>query len=204
MKSYVPPHRRNNRPKSIDKKDDLKYLSKQKDSSSDNLKTIKFVDGEFPELINKNLTLNEGISIEKELNEGQKVEKSYAEITYEKENEEFLDKQDEIKEGWSIIEKNTDSNVVILDSMKIKKDRENLKQIEQMKKNNQYFNLRNKMIVNWNEFRDNENELLGDRSPYYNYKEEIEQLIIEDLEIERAIEEYNNQIEVNSDIDDFE
>tara|TARA_Y100000741_G_scaffold228015_3_gene174178 strand:+ start:2466 stop:3080 length:615 start_codon:yes stop_codon:yes gene_type:complete len=204
MKSYVPPHRRNNRPKSIDKKDDLKYLSKQKDSSSDNLKTIKFVDGEFPELINKNLTLNEGISIEKELNEGQKVEKSYAEITYEKENEEFLDKQDEIKEGWSIIEKNTDSNVVILDSMKIKKDRENLKQIEQMKKNNQYFNLRNKMIVNWNEFRDNENELLGDRSPYYNYKEEIEQLIIEDLEIERAIEEYNNQIEVNSDIDDLE
>ena len=204
MKSYVPPHRRNNRPKSIDKKDDLKYLSKQKDSSSDNLKTIKFVDGEFPELINKNLTLNEGISIEKELNEGQKVEKSYAEITYEKENEEFLDKQDEIKEGWSIIEKNTDSNVVILDSMKIKKDRENLKQIEQMKKNNQYFNLRNKMINNWNEFRDNENELLGDRSPYYNYKEEIEQLIIEDLEIERAIEEYNNQIEVNSDIDDLE
>ena len=30
------------------------------------------------------------------------------------------------------------------------------------------------MIENWNTFRDNDIEILGDRSIYYNYKEELE------------------------------
>ena len=46
--------------------------------------------------------------------------------------------------------------------------------LAKFKENNNYFNNLNKMIENWNNFRDIENELRGDLSIYYNYKEEIE------------------------------
>ena len=59
------------------------------------------------------------------------------------------------------------------------------------------------MIKNWNNFRDTENELRGDLSPYYNYKEEIEKLKEEDLLYELRVNEfYHNQN--NSDSDDEE
>ena len=49
-----------------------------------------------------------------------------------------------------------------------------------------------KMINNWNNFRDNDIELRGDLSIYYNYKNEIEKIITEDKEIEETMKERLN------------
>ena len=57
------------------------------------------------------------------------------------------------------------------------------------------------MIENWNNFRDTENELHGDLSPYYYYKEEIEKMRLEDSILEKRIDEYQKSINYNSDND---
>ncbi len=44
----------------------------------------------------------------------------------------------------------------------------------------------------WNKFRDEQNDLLGDLSPYFNYKEEIDKMVKEDEYIAEQIYEYNN------------
>ena len=76
--------------------------------------------------------------------------------------------------------------------------------MKKIKDNNNYFNNVNKMINNWNNFRDNENELSGDLSPYNNYKEEIEKMRLEDLKIEEEMEEFNERMLLNSDSDEDE
>ena len=43
-----------------------------------------------------------------------------------------------------------------------------------------YTNTMNAMINNWNNYRDELNDLLGDISPYFNYKEIIQKMIDED------------------------
>ena len=44
----------------------------------------------------------------------------------------------------------------------------------------------------WNKFRDEQNDLLGDLSPYINYEEEIDKMVKEDEYIAEQIYEYNN------------
>ena len=56
----------------------------------------------------------------------------------------------------------------------------------------------NKMIERWNNFRDTENFIRGDLSAFYNYKEELERIINEDLRLEEEIKEYNKLIETES------
>ena len=55
------------------------------------------------------------------------------------------------------------------------------------------------MINNWNNYRDDLNELLGDISPYYNYKETIQQMIDEDTNLFEEL--YNHKSAVYSDND---
>ena len=50
----------------------------------------------------------------------------------------------------------------------------------------------NKMIANWNNFRDKDIELNGDLSLYFNYKEEIIKIINEDRIIEEMFNNDNN------------
>ena len=47
------------------------------------------------------------------------------------------------------------------------------------------------MIGRWNNFRDTENELRGDLSPYINYKNELEELMNEDRYIAELLYEKN-------------
>ena len=58
-------------------------------------------------------------------------------------------------------------------------------------KNNDLYYL-NKMVDNWNKFRDYDIEVLGDRSLYFNYKQEIEEMIKEEEYINYEI---NNKYE---------
>ena len=52
------------------------------------------------------------------------------------------------------------------------------------------------MINNWDKFRDYENELLGSRSFYYNYKEELAMIEKEEKYIQ---DEIDNKFETLSD-----
>jgi len=105
---------------------------------------------------------------------------SYSEITKKNNNEK---KTVNIYENnsWTIINKKTKE-------IKVSKSTILLKELIEEK------NLKKKldrMIKNWNNFRDEINELLGDTSPYYNYKEEIQKMVDEDNMINELI--YDNE-----------
>jgi len=57
------------------------------------------------------------------------------------------------------------------------------------------------MITNWNNFRDTENELMGDRSRFINYEKELDDMIKEEEMIMEVMNEYMNKI--NSDDSDY-
>ena len=181
MSAYLPPHLKNKK----------KYQKKptQKPKTQD----IKITEEEFPELI----------SSSKNNDETQNLEKSFAEIAEKEEKQEVNKNLDKIKAGWSIIKRDEKSNIVILDSKETIEKKERLSLIEKLRENSIYLNNLDKMIENWNYFRDVENELRGDLSPYYYYKKELEEMRKEDLIYnQRVYEFYHNQN--NSDSDDEE
>jgi len=47
------------------------------------------------------------------------------------------------------------------------------------------------MVNNWKNYRMEVNMILGDRSPYINTEREIDEIIKEELKIQREIDEYN-------------
>jgi hypothetical protein len=177
MTTYVPPHLRN----------------RTKNEKKEPTTEVRIKNEEFPELVSSSkkndITTN--------------LKKSFAEVTFKEEKHEVDNNLVEIKAGWSIIKKDTLSNIVILDSKETIQTKERLRLNEKLKENNKYFkNLKN-MIENWNNFRDTENELRGDLSPYYNYKEELEKMKEENLYYElQADEFYHNQNDSDSDDDE--
>ena len=168
------------------------YIAPHLRNNKNNRKNIK--EEEFPELT----------SITKKNNTIQNVKKSFAEIALKEETKEGIDSLDEIKAGWSIIKKDSKSKIVILDSKKTIERKERLVVNEKQKENNEYFKNLTKMIDNWNNFRDRENELSGDLSPYYYYKEEIEKMKEENLLYEQKAEEFYRNSQNNSDSEDDE
>lgn len=181
MTAYVPPQLRNKQ------KYQKKLTHKPKTIE------IKITDEEFPQLI----------SSSKKNDTTPNLEKSFAEIAEKEEIQELNNNLDKINPGWSIIKKDEKSNIVILDSKETIETKERLSLTEKLKENTIYFNNLNKMIKHWNYFRDVENELRGDLSPYYYYKEELEELRKEDLMYAQRVDEfYYNQN--NSDSDDEE
>jgi len=67
-------------------------------------------------------------------------------------------------------------------------------------------NAYDKMVNNWINYRREMNDLLGDRSPFINTEKEIENMIKEELKIEKEIEEYNEdkkmgRLELKEDMD---
>lgn len=106
-----------------------------------------------------------------------------------KEKKNFKNTQDLLNNGYSIIKKNEKTQKIeIIESNKTKY----LKSKFEKENYNRKFL---EMIENWNNFRDNDIELRGDMSIYYNYKEEIEEMIIEDKEIEDMLNEKLNDKE---------
>ena len=122
--------------------------------------------------------------------------KSYANITkHEKINknieEEF--KKDIKKNGWYFLNKN---NILLNQVNNNKKLSTN--QMETSYEKN-YINCINKLSNNWNNFRNKDIELVGDRSKYINYEEEINNIVYEEEEIQRKIQEYNETLSEDSD-----
>lgn len=109
-------------------------------------------------------------------------EKSYASC-FINNIEEYKEDKITLNNNWTTINKKT-KKIVISESTKLLK--------EKYEKEN-YYRLLEKMINNWNNYRDEMNDLLGDRSPFLNYKKEIENLVKEDIKINKMIEERENE-----------
>lgn len=98
----------------------------------------------------------------------------------------FKNNTELLNNGYTIIKRNRETQKIeIIESKKTKETKE---KINKKNYNRKLIN----MVNNWNNFRDNDIELRGDMSIYYNYKEEIEQLINEDKEIEYMLNERLN------------
>ena len=97
-----------------------------------------------------------------------------------------------LKSGYTIIKKDSSNKIIFLN----RKKRANELKNEELNKisieKNKIINGLNKMTNNWDNYRDSINELYGDRSPYINYKEEIELMIEEDMKILEEINNNNN------------
>lgn len=96
--------------------------------------------------------------------------------------------------GWTILKKNN-KKITILRPY-------NEQFLKEKIEKKQIILILNKMIANWNNFRDNDIELNGDLSLYFNYKSELEKLINEDNIIEQMFDVDNNSVYSDNDCSD--
>jgi hypothetical protein len=87
---------------------------------------------------------------------------------------------DKVKKGWLILNK---KNLI-----KYREERERLKNIDD---NKIYPNVFDKLIRNWENYRNSDIELMGDRSRFINTEKEINDMIKEERKIMREIADYN-------------
>ena len=121
---------------------------------------------------------------------------SYSNITQnitKKKEKELTDNDRLLINGYTIIRKNKNKIVKVTSKNTERKIENNKKEIEEKNYNDKCYNLRSKMINNWNNFRDTENSLSGDLSRFYNYKNELNNM----LEEEEFILEKMNIMNIN-------
>ena len=68
---------------------------------------------------------------------------------------------------------------------------------------NNIYEVYDKLSKNWNSFRDEVNYLYGDRSPYINYKEELNKIVEEENNIYQEMYNYHN-LQSSDDDDDYD
>jgi len=115
---------------------------------------------------------------------------NYSDALKKKEKKEILfdnTLKNYLNNGYSIIRKHN-NNVEIINSY----INENIKKLNNTKKNKF---LLNKMINNWNDFREQDIEYYGTRSVYFDYKTIIENMVKEDNKINEEL--YNTINNVN-------
>ena len=104
-------------------------------------------------------------------------------------------KEDYLKNGYSLIKRNPLTKKVEItlsyNYEAINKDLESKK----------YKRGIETMIHNWNSYRDEINNILGDTSPYYNYKETIQKMIEEDNYYSELYRISSNHIHYDNDSD---
>jgi len=96
--------------------------------------------------------------------------------------------------GWTILKRNNKKNTIIPPY--------NEQFLKEKIEKKQIILVLNKMISNWNNFRDKDIELNGDLSLYFNYKSELEKLINEDNIIEEMFDNDNNSVYSDNDCSD--
>ncbi len=96
--------------------------------------------------------------------------------------------------GWTILKRNN-TKITILTPF-------NEQFLKKKIEKKQIILVLNKMIANWNNFRDKDIELNGDLSLYFNYKSELEKLINEDNIIEEMFDFDNNSVYSDNDCSD--
>jgi len=96
--------------------------------------------------------------------------------------------------GWTILKRNNKKNTILRPF--------NEQFLKEKIEKKQIILVLNKMIANWNNFRDKDIELNGDLSLYFNYKSELEKLINEDNIIEEMFDNDNNSVYSDNDCSD--
>jgi len=96
--------------------------------------------------------------------------------------------------GWTILKRNNKKNTILRPF--------NEQSLKEKIEKKQIILILNKMISNWNNFRDKDIELNGDLSLYFNYKSELEKLINEDNIIEEMFDNDNNSVYSDNDCSD--
>ena len=96
--------------------------------------------------------------------------------------------------GWTILKRNNKKNTILRPF--------NEQSLKEKIEKKQIILILNKMIANWNNFRDNDIELNGDLSLYFNYKSELEKIINEDNIIEQMFDVDNNSVYSDNDYSD--
>ena len=118
----------------------------------------------------------------------------------------ILDKY--LSNGYSIL-RNKNSKVEIIYAYNYEKfkklNEENKNEENKNDKNNKILN---KMINNWNDFREQDIEYYGTRSIYYNYEENIKNMVDEDDKINKELYDIINNLDSkisdnDSDNEDF-
>lgn len=123
----------------------------------------------------------------------EKVVKDFKNLDFS--DEKKIEEDRKIKKGWLLL------NGENLELYKLEKMRERERE-ENFVSRNAY----DKMVNNWKNYRREMNDLLGDRSPFVNTEKEIEDMIKEELRIQKEIEEYNEdkkmgRLESKEDVD---
>tara|TARA_B100000965_G_scaffold403139_1_gene430589 strand:+ start:3526 stop:3972 length:447 start_codon:yes stop_codon:yes gene_type:complete len=122
--------------------------------------------------------------------------KSYANIAKQEKINKNIEKEfkkDIKKNGWYFLNKNN----ILLNQVNNNKKLSTNQRETSYKEN--YINCINKLSNNWNNFRNKDIELVGDRSEYINYEEEINKIADEDEEIQKLLQEYNETLSEDSD-----
>lgn len=112
----------------------------------------------------------------------------------------------EVKEEntkWTIIKKDKLTNKISITEPQDVRNKKAYYEIQETKKKNMVSI--SKLTNHWNNYRDTENALQGDTSPYINYNSELKRLIDEEKYIEeRILEKHNRLCSDDSDYSDDE
>ena len=101
-----------------------------------------------------------------------------------------------LKPGWVLLSNNNNSNTYARDT-DIDRDKEPLS-------SRQILNLYEKLSDRWNNFRNEQNDLYGQSSLYWNYREDLQKMIDEDNQFYNDLEDRSkyNKDQPNSDDED--
>ena len=100
--------------------------------------------------------------------------------------------------GWVWITRKNHKTIFNYGTSQIKTDQlNNTKSVAK-----EIYDLYERMSKHWNAYRDDQNELLGDCSPYINYKTEIDQMVAEENKIRAEMDEYKTNKNSYSDEED--
>tara|TARA_Y100000389_G_scaffold189908_1_gene214144 strand:+ start:4784 stop:5176 length:393 start_codon:yes stop_codon:yes gene_type:complete len=97
------------------------------------------------------------------------------------------------KQGWTYFDKKT-GQVIDMSSNKT-----NIINHNNNKKRSSVIEVYKRLSHHWNRYRNMQNELYGDMSPFNNYVEELEKQIKEEQDILEEIQKYNNSNNINND-----
>ena len=149
----------------------------------------------FPSLVNTEINIDTSSN-----NQNYKhlidIEKDASNIDYY--NNKF-NPENKFLKGWTIFNKKT--NKIISNNITYNNKYNNYNSSDISV--NDIYKIYDKLADNWNAFRDEVNYLYGDRSPYINYKEELNRIIEEENNIYEEIYNYHNT-QSSDDDDDYD
>jgi hypothetical protein len=122
---------------------------------------------------------------------------SYTNITKNIEKQENEEKRGIESNRWTVLNKSSLKKLKEMKEKKQKQEEENLKNYNL----EDWYSLCIKLGNNWYKYRKTQNELLGDRSPYINYKNDIQKIVDEENYIQEEIYKIKNNYYVEYDSD---